>query len=261
MIEKKIFREKVRKYAVEQYVQSALGKLSCSAIDVQRTPLGEKITVYTSKPGLIVGRKGANIRLLTQKLKDDFGLEDPQIEVAEISNPLLDARSVAKELVESFMRHGAKRFKVFAYQTLERVMRAGAKGVEVVVSGRGLPGVRAKTWRFTAGYLKKSGSVSETLVDKAIEAANLHTGTVGVQIKLLRPDVVLPDSIIFSSVKEVDATPVVTSSNEVAVLKEHLAEKEQVVSSEAPKKMSRRKVKKEQVVAPTSEEAVHGKEA
>ena len=71
----------------------------------------------------------------------------------------------------------------------------------------------------------------------------------------------LPDSVIFSSPKEVDTTLVVSSENEVAVLKEHLAEKEQVVSSEAPKKASRRKVKKEQVVAPTSEEAVHGKEA
>ena len=261
MIEKKIFREKVEKYAVEQFVQSALGKLSCSSIEVQRTPLGERITVYTSKPGLIVGRKGANIRLLTQKLKDDFGLEDPQIEVAEISNHLLDARSVAKELIESFMRHGAKRFKVLAYQTLERVMNAGAKGVEVVVSGRGLPGVRAKTWRFIAGYLKKSGSVSETLVDKAIEAANLHTGTVGVQVRILRPDVVLPDSVIFSSPKEVDTTLVVSSENEVAVLKEHLAEKEQVVSSEAPKKASRRKVKKEQVAAQTSVEGADDKKA
>lgn len=238
MIEKKLFKEKIKENLIEEFVYKSLGRLSCSSVDLRRTPLGEKITVYTAKPGLIVGRKGANIRLLTEQLKADFGLENPQIEVAEITEPRLDARTVAKGLVEGFMRFGARRFKVMAYQALDSIMQAGAQGVEIVVSGRGLPGVRAKTWRFNAGYLKKSGSVSESLVDKAIEAADIKTGTVGVQVSILHPNVELPDSIKL-------ITPVAVSA---------AVEEEKVV------RKARRKVKKD-VVAHVEGEVSHDGES
>ncbi len=254
MIEKKIFKEKLKECAIQNFIYDTLGPLSCSAIELQRTPLGEKILVYTAKPGLIVGRKGANIRLLTEKLRTDFGLEHPQVEVAEITNPKLDSASVAKNLVEGFMRFGAKRFKVMAYRALEDVMRAGAKGVEIVISGRGLPGVRAKTWRFTAGYLKKSGDVSETMVDKSIEAANIKSGTVGIQVKILRPDVVLPDSIIIAKPEEVSVT--VTEEPSVKDEAELLKKVEKKSSQLKKEKQAPAKKKKKEV----SEES-NGKDA
>ncbi len=211
MIEKKLFKQKVNQNLIENYVYATLGRLSCSSIDLRRTPLGEKVTVYTSKPGLVVGRKGENIRALTEGLKKEFGMENPQIEVSEIVNPKLDARTVAKGIVEGFMRFGARRFKVMAYHAVDSVMDAGALGVEIVVSGRGLPSVRSRTWRFNAGYLKKSGQVSEALVDKAIESADIKTGTVGVQVSILRKDVVLPDSITI--VESAVSEEVVDNSN------------------------------------------------
>ncbi len=197
MIEKQIVAQKLKEKQIEDFVFSFLGRMSCSHIKMQRTPLGEKVTVYTSKPGLIVGKKGANIKSLTGFLKTKFNLENPQIEVEEIINPSLDAASVAKNLMSGLQRFGPKRFKAMAYKALDDSMKAGAAGIEVVISGRGVPGERAKSWRFSTGYLKKSGDISYSHMDIAIEGCNLQSGTVGIKVKILRPDVKLPDDITF----------------------------------------------------------------
>lgn len=200
MIERQIVAQKLKEKMIEEFVFSYLGKLSCSAIKIQRTPLGEKVVVFTSRPGLIVGKKGANIRELTAVLKGRFKMENPQIEVAEVANPDLDAATIVRTLISGFERFGPKRFKAMAYRTIDNTMRAGAKGVEVVISGRGVPGERAKMWRFSAGYLKKSGDISAYYIDRAYEPANLKSGTIGIKVSVLHPDVVLPDEITLKKV-------------------------------------------------------------
>ena len=199
MIERQIVAQKLKEKQIETFVFSYLGRLSCNHIKVQRTPLGEKITVFTSKPGLIVGKKGANIKYLTEHLKVKFKLENPQIEVEEIPNPALDATSVAKNLMNSMQRLGPKRFKAMAYRALDESMKAGVKGIEIVIAGRGVPGERARKWRFSTGYLKKSGDIAYNYMDLASEGCNLKSGTVGIKVKILRPDVKLPDEIKFKN--------------------------------------------------------------
>ena len=193
MIERQIINQKAKEKEIQEYIYKELGRISCSKIKMMHTPLGEKIVVYTSKPGLIVGRKGANIKLLTTTLKNQFKMENPQIEVAEIENPYLDAASVARDIISSIERFGPKRFKAVAYQTLERAMRAGATGIEIVIGGRGVPGERAKTWRFMSGYLKKSGDISANYIDRANEQCNLRSGTIGIKVSILHPETKLPD--------------------------------------------------------------------
>lgn len=205
MIERQIVAQKVKEKQIESFVFSYLGKLSCSHINMQRTPLGEKISVYTSRPGLIVGKKGANIKRLTDILKTQFNMENPQLEVVEIENPFIDAASVSRSLISGFERFGPKRFKAMAYRALDDALKAGAKGIEIVVSGRGVPSERAKSWRFSAGYLKKSGDISANFIDRSYESCNLRSGTIGIKVSILHPDVVLPDEVkIKSDKKEVD---------------------------------------------------------
>ncbi len=215
MIEKQIVAQRLKEKQIEDFVFSYLGKISCSHIKMQRTPLGEKISVYTSKPGLIVGKKGSKIKELTELLKNRFSMENPQLEVVEIENPSLDAASVAKALINNFERFGAKRFKAMAYSALDNSMKSGAKGIEIVVSGRGVPGERAKTWRFSVGYLKKSGDISENYMDRCYEACNLRSGTIGIKVSILHPDVVLPDDITLK-IQNKDA--------EIKVVQENLAD-------------------------------------
>ncbi|MBS3167845.1 30S ribosomal protein S3 [Candidatus Woesearchaeota archaeon] len=263
MIERQIIAEKVKEKQIQDFVFSFLGATSCSYIAMQRTPLGEKISVYTSRPGLIVGRKGANIKKLTDILKTKFNMENPQLEVLEIPNPLVDASSVSRSLITGFDRFGPKRFKAMAYKALEDAMRAGAKGIEIVISGRGVPGERAKTWRFSAGYLKKSGDVSENYMDRSYESCNLRSGTIGIKVSILHSEVVLPDDIkiredqikvVSTPVSEQDIIVQAKKSSEVLDQPKPVVEEKsvdvkeeikttEVETGEKPKKRTKKKTK------------------
>ncbi len=217
MIERGIIKKKLNEFKILEHIAEVLDRPGYSHTTIQKTPLGEKITIYTSKPGFIVGRKGANIKDLTQVLKDKFGLENPQVEVSEIDNPNLNPHSVAKHIVHTFERFGPSRFKFLGYKMLENIMAAGAIGAEIVISGRGVPSTRSKTWRFTAGHLKKSGDVSENLIKKGFAVAHLKSGSIGVKVNILTPDIELPDHIEFRetiTVEEVKEEPKVQEESE-----------------------------------------------
>jgi len=203
MIERQILAQKKKEQQIKEFIYAYLNKASYSHTEIQRTPMGERIIIYSSKPGLVVGRRGSNIIDATRLLKEKFGLENPQIEVAEIENPSLNAQSVSKRIVTLFDRFGAKKFKSIGYKVLENMMNAGAKGAEIVISGRGVPSTRAKRWRFTSGYMKKTGDIFDNYVDKGYATANLRSGTIGVVVKILHSEVKLPDQIIL---KELDTT-------------------------------------------------------
>lgn len=197
MIERKFVAEKMKEFLVNQYLFKELGPGKFSSFEIRRTPLGERIIIYTARPGLIVGKGGENIKDLTRVLKMRFKMENPQIEVAEIINPNLDAQNMAEQIVTVLERFGPKRFKSVGYKTLQKIIDAGAMGAEIVISGRGLPGARAKSWRFYAGYLKKSGDISMSKVDYGNAKANLNSGTVGIKVRVLPPNTILPDKIKF----------------------------------------------------------------
>lgn len=194
MIERKFVSDKLREFQVQEYIASTLEKAGHSRIEIKRTPLGEKIIVYTTRPGLIVGRKGENIKRLTAVLKKKFKMENPQIEIGEVEEPLLDVGAVADRIVYTFERYGTKRFKFVGYDTLSKVLEAGAIGAEIVISGK-VPSTRARSWRFSAGHLKKSGDIAENYIKTAKVVAHLKIGSIGVKVTIIPPTVVMPDSI------------------------------------------------------------------
>ncbi len=193
MEEKKFVEFKKNELAIKEYVQESLGKGIISSVRVEYTPVGERIVVRTHKPGIVIGRRGEKINKLTETLKKKFKLENPYVEIEEISEPDLDARIVAERLAMALERFGTIRFKAFAYRALERIMKAGALGAEIRLSGK-LPSERARTWRFASGYLKKTGE-DRKKVDYAQTTAKTPAGVVGVKVSILRPDVFLPDRI------------------------------------------------------------------
>ena len=194
MIERKILHTKLRDYQVDELLAESLNKVGFSSSKLKKTPLGEKITIMASRPGLVVGRKGANIKNLTKILKTKFKLENPQIEIEEVANQNLDAQIVAEKIQSALERFGTKKFKGVGHKTIEDVMSAGALGIEVLISGK-IPSQRAKRWRFYKGYLKKSGDIATSQVATAYTSANLKSGTVGIQVRIMLPDTWLPDRI------------------------------------------------------------------
>ena len=196
MEEKDIVKFKKEEFAVREMIKKSLGKGKVSKVRIQYTPVGEKIIISTHKPGLIIGRKGERIEELTKMLRKNFNLENLHIEIDEITEPEFDAQIMADEIALTLERFGPIRFKVTAYRTLQKIISAGALGVEIRINGK-LPGSRAKPWRFAQGYLKKTGD-SAKVVDRAQARAETKPGTVGVKVSILSPYAVLKDKIVIN---------------------------------------------------------------
>ncbi len=196
-IERKFVAQNVKEFEIHEFIMNSIKGVGYSHLKLTKTPLGDKIIIYASRPGLVVGRGGANITKLTKDLKEKFNLENPQIEITEVENVNLDANIVAERIVNTLERFGTSRFKGIGHKTMEDVINAGALGVEILISGR-LPSSRAKTWRFYKGYLKKCGDLAVTGVLKSIKAALIKAGSIGVQVSILPPYVKLPDNIQIS---------------------------------------------------------------
>ena len=243
MIERQFVLQKIKKQQIQEYMAKMLAKAGYSHTDIQRTPLGEKVIVYTTRPGLVVGKKGENIKKLTAYLKSKFKLENPQIEIGEIENPLLDVQYVSDRIAYSLERFGPKRFKSIGYRALQDIMNAGAIGAEILVSGK-IPSARARAWRFSAGYLKKSGSIAQYDIKKAVNKVNLRPGTVGIKVSIMTPDIELPDKIVLPSEKEAEI-----QVEEVKVEENKEVKQVEVKEKEATevKKEEKTEVKKEEV--------------
>ncbi len=228
MIERQFVAQNVKEYLIQEYVAANVSKGGHSHTKMQRTPLGEKIIVYASRPGLIVGRKGANIKKLTKDLKKKFNLENPQIEISEVENIFMDAQIVAEMIASSLERFGTNRFKGVGHKMMSDVMNAGAIGIEILISGK-IPGARAKRWRFYEGYLKKCGDVALTDVKTAFSSAMLKTGAIGIRVKIMPPEAKEKNDIKIKSEETVE---------------EEAKEKKEPEKKEVKKKTRKKKAKK-----------------
>ncbi len=235
MIERKFVAQKMKEFQIEEYISESLENVGHSHTKMVKTPLGEKIIIFSSRPGLIVGRKGQNIKQLTRNLKKRFDLENPQIEISEVENPSLDAHIVAEKIVDALEKFGSEKFKAIGHKIMAEVMRSGGLGIEIIISGK-VPSARAKSWRFYSGYLKKCGDVALG-VRKANLQAQLKTGIIGVKVSIMPPDIVLPDDIKLVEDK-------IVKVEEVTDGKENEA-KEEPKKSETAKPKRRRKKKDE----------------
>lgn len=227
---KKIVEQKIKEFQIQEFIGTNLKQVGLSSSKLQMTPLGEKVVVNAARPGLIVGKKGQSIKRLTNQLKKKFNLENPQIEINEIENPNLDAQIIAERISTSMERFGSQRFKAIGHKVLEDVMNAGALGIEVVVSGK-VPSARAKRWRFYQGYLKKSGDIAISGVRKAYSTAELKSGTVGIQVRIM-PPIELPDRIKIRTADEKTET-------------QETAKEEKLEAKPEEKKKAKKRKKKE----------------
>ena len=233
MIERKFVAQKMKEFQIQEYITQSLENVGHSHTKMVKTPLGEKIIIFASRPGLIVGRKGQNIKQLTKTLKKRFDLENPQIEISEVENPNLDANIVAEKIVDSLEKFGSEKFKAIGHKIMADVMRSGALGIEIVVGGK-VPSARAKSWRFYSGYLKKCGDIAIVGVRKANAQAQLKTGIIGVKVSIMPPDIKLPDDIKLTEQKEVSVEEIKEKTKEDTPKEE--------IKKDKPKRRSRMRV-------------------
>jgi small subunit ribosomal protein S3 len=182
----------LKRVELETFLMQELSSAGYGGVDLRRTPTGTRVALYVEKPGMAIGRRGKSIKQLTDELEKRFGLENPQIEVVEIPKPELSGPIMAKRIALALER-GISVRRV-GHGMVRRIMEAGARGVEIVISGR-IAGERSRSERFYKGYLSKAGEPAEKLVSHGYAVAKLKPGIAGVKVSIMPPDVPLPDEI------------------------------------------------------------------
>ena len=214
MIEKDFVTEGLKRTRIDEYLESELERAGYGGMEIQVTPLGTMVVVYAERPGMVIGRGGKTVRSITQNLKTGYGLENPQVEVKEVEIPELNPKIMAHKIAAMLQR--GMHFRRVAYTALRRIMGAGAQGVEVTISGK-IRGSRSACAKFSDGYIKKCGEPATRFVRQGFATVQLKPGVLGINVRIMPPDVVLPDKVdilkieveeaVVEDVVEVEATP------------------------------------------------------
>ena len=190
--ERKFVAENVRRVLLKEYLMKEVSRAGFGGLDVQRTPMGTRVILSTERPGLVIGRKGQTIKNLTTAIEEQFGFENPQIEVQEVENPNLNAQIMAEKLAFSLER--GWHFRRAGHSSVRRIMDYGAKGCYIIIAGK-LTGQRHRTEKFKDGNIKFCGEPKANFMDHGYAVAKLKMGVIGVTVQIMSKDAKLPADI------------------------------------------------------------------
>ncbi|MEM2892098.1 MAG: 30S ribosomal protein S3 [Thermoplasmata archaeon] len=190
--ERKFVTENIRRVLLKEYMMKKVGRAGFGGLDVQRTPMGTRVTLITERPGLVIGRRGEAIKSLTKAIEEDFKFNNPQIEVQEVENPNLNAQIMAEKLANALER--GWHFRRAGHSTVRRIMDAGARGCQVIIAGK-LTGARHRTEKFKEGHIKYCGQAKLDFMQEGFAVAKLKPGVMGVTVQIMHPKARLPDEI------------------------------------------------------------------
>ena len=164
-------------------LKKRLAHAGVSQIDIDRAADRLRVTIYTSRPGIIIGRKGSEV----DKLRDDLSRmmgQEVHINIQEIQRPELDAQLVAENIAGQLLRRVA--FRRAMKKSMESAFRFGAKGVKIMVSGR-LGGAEiARTEWYQEGRLPLHTLKAD--IDYGFAESKTSYGLIGVKVWIYKGD-------------------------------------------------------------------------
>jgi len=191
-VERIFIKEGIKEADLQEYLKKKFENAGYSRAEIERTPIGTRIIIYAYKPGLIIGKSGRKIDELVEEIKQKFKIENPLIDVREVTNPFLDANIVAKRIARAIER--GINYKKIALYYLDQIMKAGAIGALIVVSGKTMGKERSRRVKFKDGFIATSGEYAERLVDRAQTQALTKFGIIGVEVRIMKE---MPKEFIF----------------------------------------------------------------
>jgi small subunit ribosomal protein S3 len=172
---------------IREFVKNKLFATGIARVEIERAANRARVTIHTAKPGMVIGRSGANIEVLKKDIKQ-FTDSQVDINIQEIKHPDMDAVLVAQNIAAQLERRIA--FRRAMKQSVTRTMRIGAKGIKVQVGGRlgGAEIARSESYR--------EGSIPiHTLradIDYGTAEAKTTYGRIGVKVWIYKGEV-LPE--------------------------------------------------------------------
>ncbi|MCK4996155.1 MAG: 30S ribosomal protein S3, partial [Thermoplasmatales archaeon] len=191
--ERKFIRENTNRILIKEFLVKKIEGAGFGGMNIQRTPMGTRINILVERPGMVIGKGGSKIKELTEAIKENFNVDNPQIEIEEAgSRASLNAQIMAEKLAEALER--GWHFRRAGHSTVRRIMQAGAKGCQIIIAGK-LTGARHRTEKFTEGHVKYCGETAKEVMDIGYAVAKLKAGVLGVKVRIMAPDAKLPDEI------------------------------------------------------------------
>jgi len=173
---------------IKQFVEKKLKNASVSKVNIERAAKKLRISIYSSRPGIIIGKKGADIEALKNKLSTLSNLE-VFLDIKEVRKPEVEAKLVAENIASQLERRIS--FRRAMKKAVQSSMRLGAKGVKVVCSGR-LGGAEiARTEKYHEGSVPLHTLRSD--IDYAHAEAETTYGICGIKVWINKGDILGKD--------------------------------------------------------------------
>jgi small subunit ribosomal protein S3 len=170
---------------LRKQLKDRLNHAGVSEIDIERSGDRMRLTIYTSRPGIIIGRKGAEVDKLRDDLVKQLGRE-VHINIQEVQRPELDAQLVAESIAGQLVRRVS--FRRAMRKAMESAFRFGAKGVKIMVSGRLGGHEIARTEWYQEGRLPLHTLKAD--IDYGLAESRTSYGVIGVKVWVYRGDLV-----------------------------------------------------------------------
>jgi len=182
---------KIRKIINDQIANSGISK-----IEIERTSDEVKVDVYTSKPGVVIGKRGTTINDIKDLLQKETGGKAVQLNIIEVKKPELVAKLVAEGVASQL--EGRVSFRKAMKKAVALTLKAGAKGIKVQCSGRLGGAEMARTEWYREGRVPLH--TLRAAIDYGFAEANTTFGKIGVKVWIYLGDVIL-DKVSMSDKK------------------------------------------------------------
>jgi small subunit ribosomal protein S3 len=168
-------------FELRRLVRSEAEKAGVSRIEIERFPGKVKVVVHTAKPGILIGRKGDNVKKIRTKLEEVVG-KKIDLEIKEIKSPDLDAYLVANNIAEQLERRIS--YQRAMKRAIQQAIRQGGQGIRVEVSGRLSGAEMARTVNMREGQVPRQTLRAD--IDYARTEALTTYGQIGVKVWIYR---------------------------------------------------------------------------
>jgi small subunit ribosomal protein S3 len=170
---------------IREFLKKKLKDAAVSKIEIERAANRVNVTIHTAKPGIVIGKGGAEVEVLRGQLTKISNGKKVHINISEIKNPEMDAILVAESIAQQLERRVS--FRRAMKQAMQRTQRAGAKGIKTAVSGR-LGGAEIARQE---GYSEGTVPLHTLRADIDYGTAEAHTtyGRIGVKVWIYRGEV------------------------------------------------------------------------
>ncbi len=171
--------ESIRKFIRTNYSQAGVSRVYVERSDSERVT----VTIYTARPGVLIGKKGAGITEIRQGLEKEFNRKF-DIKINEIKTPDADATLVAESIAQKIEKRAS--YKIVMKRAITAALKRGAKGIKIMVAGRLAGAEIARTEWYLKGRLPLQTLRSE--IDYATARAETKYGTIGIKVWIYKGD-------------------------------------------------------------------------